>query len=960
MLNGKYKDLYRALSASIPADRLFHDEARTLAYGADASFYRLIPKLVVRAESEAEARAVIDCSRRAGLPVTFRAAGTSLSGQAITDSVLLQAGASWSGIEVEPGGARVTADPAVIGARLNRVLLPYGRKLGPDPASIDSAMVAGIAANNASGMCCGTAQNSYRTLSSMRVILAGGSVVDTGSVEGREKLRQTHAELLERLAMLSRAARADAGLAARIRRKYRMKNTTGYSLNALVDFDAPVDILQHLMIGSEGTLGFISRITYETVPEPPARATALLFFPDVRAACEATARLKSCPVSAVEIIDRASLRSVEGKPGMPDFLGTLGGTVTALLIEVKAQTRAELASGIAQAMGSLGGIPVVDQLPFTEEPAAIDRLWNVRKGLFPSVGAARSIGTTVIIEDVAFPVERLAEAAVDLQSLFRKHGYDEAIIFGHALEGNLHFVFTQDFGVESEVRRYAEFIEDVTHLVVNRYDGSLKAEHGTGRNMAPFVELEWGAKAYALMKEIKNAFDPDGILNPGVILNRDPKAHLKDLKPLPEAHVVIDRCIECGFCEVSCPSRNLTLSPRQRIVVWREIARLETACEDPARLAELRRLYTYQGEATCAADGLCATTCPVGIDTGKMIKDLRLHGHSAAANRVADWVAGHMGAVTAGLRGVLNVVDVAHACAGSRVLGAVAGAARRLSGNLLPQWNPFLPKGADRIRRQGARDGADRVVYFPSCVARSMGVARGARFRDSQTTRTTALLRKAGYEVVFPDRIDTLCCGMAFASKGYVKQGDRKLAELMDALTKASGGGRYPVLFDTSPCLHRVHEALPPEGPLQVFEPAGFALRYLAPRLEFRKSAGAVAVHVPCSARRMSLEGELRDIVALFAETVIVPEDVGCCGFAGDRGFTYPELTASALRNLRAALPEDCEAGYSTSRACEIGLSQHSGIHYQSLVYLIDECTVPKHGKAAGSHEHGLGDAKHV
>ena len=141
----------------------------------------------------------------------------------------------------------------------------------------------------------------------------------------------------------------------------------------------------------------------------------------------------------------------------------------------------------------------------------------------------------MIIEDVAFPIERLAEATLDLQKLLREHGYHEAIIFGHALDGNLHFVFTQDFGNAAEIERYRRFMDEMCAMVVEKYDGSLKAEHGTGRNIAPFVELEWGAQAVAAMRRIKALFDPQGLLNPGVILNADPLAHLKDLKPLPAA-----------------------------------------------------------------------------------------------------------------------------------------------------------------------------------------------------------------------------------------------------------------------------------------------------------------------------------------------------------------------------------------------------------------------------------------
>ncbi|MBU6258294.1 MAG: FAD-binding oxidoreductase, partial [Burkholderiales bacterium] len=565
--------LAAALARVLPPARLVTDELRRLAHGTDASFYRLVPQAVAIVDDDEELRAVLAAARAHGTPVTFRAAGTSLSGQAITDGLLVLTGAGYAHCEIDADGARVRVGPSMIGGAVNARLAPWGRKIGPDPASIQACKIGGIAANNASGMCCGTAQNSYRTLAGMRLMLADGTLLDTEDAASRAAFARSHGALLDALAALGRATRADAALAERIRRKYRIKNTTGYSLNALVDFEDPFEILAHLMIGSEGTLGFISRISYDTVVDDPCKASALVFFPRLAEACAAVMRLKAEPVSAVELLDRPALRSVQDQPGLPALMRSLGDDAAALLIEVRAQTAAALEIKIAAARDAIAPIATVEPPRFATDPDTCEMYWKVRKGTFPSVGALRRAGTTVIIEDVAFPIESLAEATLDLQALLREHGYAEAIIFGHALEGNLHFVFTQDFGSASEVARYARFMDAVGRLVIGRYDGSLKAEHGTGRNMAPYVELEWGRDAMALMRRIKSLFDPEGLLNPGVILNDDPQAHLKHLKPMPAAESIVDRCIECGFCEPLCPSHGLTLSPRQRIVGWREVAR---------------------------------------------------------------------------------------------------------------------------------------------------------------------------------------------------------------------------------------------------------------------------------------------------------------------------------------------------------------------------------------------------
>ncbi|WP_242344563.1 FAD-binding and (Fe-S)-binding domain-containing protein [Anaeromyxobacter terrae] len=929
-----YRRLHDALAAHLPRERLVADPLRCLAFGTDASFYRLVPKLVVQVRSADEVVRLLSEAGALGLAVTFRAAGTSLSGQAISDSVLALVAGGFRRLAVLDGGARVVCEPGVIGADVNLALAPYGRKLGPDPASIGACMVGGIAANNSSGMCCGTAQNTYRTVESMKVVLPDGTAVDTGDAGSRERLARARPELVRGLAEIRDEIRADPALRARIAEKFRIKNTTGYALNAFVDFDDPVDILLHLLVGSEGTLAFIAEITYRTVEEQPHKASALAFFRDIGEAARATQLLAGGPVSAVELMDRASLRAVEGKPGMPPELRGLVEGAAALLIETRARSASDLEAQVAACQRRMAPVPALFPVRFTPLKAEYERLWDVRRGLFPAVGAARRVGTTVVIEDVAFPIARMAEGTLDLRRLLGEHGYGDAIIFGHALDGNLHFVFTPDFGDVEEVTRYARFMDDVCQMVARKYDGSLKAEHGTGRNIAPFVELEWGEKAYGLMKRVKALFDPRALLNPGVIINGDPGAHLKALKPLPRAHPIIDRCIECGFCEPRCPSRDVTTTPRQRIVVQREIARLRVTAEDPERLRRLETDYDYLGEATCATDGLCATACPVAIDTGEHTKWLRAQRH-AEDGAIAESAAEHFAVVGSVARAALGVATAAHAVLGTQAMGAVARGMRAATGGRLPLWTAAVPRPA-RPRLTGTSTGSDlRAVYFPSCIARTMGPARG----DAELAVHAAMLSvlaKARCDVVFPERLADLCCGMPFESKGYPRQAERKARELEAALLAASEGGELPIVFDTSPCAYRMKKLL--AGALPIFDPVEFIDRALLPRLSIARTSGPVALHVTCSAIKAGLSDAYRRVAAACAEQVVVPTGVGCCGFAGDRGFTHPELNASALAALPRSLPPDCRSGYSSSRTCEIGLSLHAGIPYRSLAVLVDRC----------------------
>ncbi len=654
-------------------------------------------------------------------------------------------------------------------------------------------MIGGIAANNASGMCCGTSENSYKTIADIRVILADGTILDTADKTSCESFKKSNGELLSGLEKIAEEIRNDKPLFEKIVHKFKIKNTTGYSLNALTDYKDGLDILKHLMIGSEGTLAFISDITYNTVVEHPNKALALAIYPNIESACKAVQILKTQPVSAVELMDRAAIKSVESAKGVPEYLKTISNDSAALLIETRAESHTTLLSSIETISASIAHIQTELPLSFTQVPKEQALLWKIRKETFPTVAGMRKTGSTAIIEDVCFPMAQLAQATLDLQQLFAKHGYTEAVIFGHALEGNLHFVFSPAFNDEKEVERYDNFMSDIADMVVDKYNGSLKAEHGTGRNMAPFVEKEWGEKAYQLMKEIKNIFDPKGILNPGVILNSDNKIHLKNLKPMVSIRDTADKCMECGFCEGTCVSEGFTLSPRQRVAVYREMERLKASGEEPHRRAEMNSLYKYAGLATCATDSLCYTKCPVKIDTGKLVKELRHENHKPIHENIASSIAKNMGSVTSGMRLGLDSVYYLRLMTGKKVFGSLATGMHKITGGAIPLWNEYFPKGATKLSAKNITnstkesiDNPNKVVYFPSCITRSMGVSK--EYSDSMeiTQLTEKLLKRGGYEVIYPKEINGLCCGMAFSSKGFVEAGKLASDKLEAALNEAS------------------------------------------------------------------------------------------------------------------------------------------------------------------------------
>ena len=939
MLPTIYQKFQEDLSEKMDKKRIITNPLQLLAYGTDASFYRLIPKIVVQVHSEEEAVAVIQLSAKHNLPVTYRAAGTSLAGQAITDSILMVATHKWKKYSILDNGLKIRLQPGITGARANIHLLPYGRKIGPDPASINAAMIGGIASNNASGMCCGTAQNSYKTLADIRIVLYDGTILDTADATSVSDFKKKHPEIISGIEELRDAIKADSVLLERIKHKFKIKNTTGYSINALVDYDDPIDIIKHLMIGAEGTLAFISDLTYHTVIDEKYKACALMIYDTIEKACSVVPALKESPVSAVELLDRDSIRSVEEDPDAPDYFKTLPETACVLLVEIQGNDKEIMSQKEAAIRKAVETMATIQSYEFTSDPKEYNFNWKARKGLLSSVGGLRKTGTTCLIEDVAFPVPKLAEACIALKDLFKRLDYKDAVLFGHALEGNLHLTFSQDFSTPQEVDRYAKLMDELADIVVNKFDGSLKAEHGTGRNMAPFVEMEWGDSAYEIMIKLKDIFDPAKLINPGVIINKNPHIHLENLKPSPAVNELVDKCMECGFCEPNCVAEGLTLSPRQRIVIAREIARLKILGEDTERLRQMLHDAQYYTDETCATDGLCALACPVKIDTGKFVKHLRHDNASDKAKEMAASIGSNMDKVTAAGRVGLNFVNFFHNVLGDSLMGSIAGGMRTISGNNIPKWNKDMPKGARKIKHEIANAGQDKkVVYFPSCINRTMGTSKGYDKGEVELTRKTQeLLTRAGFTIIYPKMMDKLCCGMAFSSKGFKEEGLKKSQELEASLLEASENGKYPVLFDMSPCFYTFKESHESKD-LKMYDPIEFMLDFVMPELKVKKQKDVVTVFPVCSVKKIGMEGKLLDLAKLCSKEVTIVQ-TNCCGFAGDRGFTYPELNEHGQRHLNEQIPTGCKDGYSTSRTCEIGMNEYSDINFKSIFYLIDEVT---------------------
>src|SRR6266498_4173212 len=958
-------DIQEELAQIIHPSRVLTSYLHRIAYANDASYFRLVPQAVVQPNSIGEIQSLFRFTQQNKIPMTFRAAGTSLSGQAVTDGILVDISKHWGNYSVEDDARLIRTQPGIVGGFLNNVLKPFGRRIGPDPASIDACMIGGILSNNSSGMCCGVIENSYHTIHSMTVVLPSGFVLDTATPNANQifeneqphianGLLELKKRILESPSPSGRGVRGEGeSLATRIHRRYQMKNTNGYLLNTFLEFDTPLDILTHIIIGSEGTLGFIAEAVLHTLPDYPRRYTGQLYFKTLQDAASAIAPLKESGVRAAEIMDRAALCSVENNPGVPTILRQLPEGTTAILAEYQAQDMESILGFKKEAEQVVKKLHLLYDPEFTDDPIAQASLWKTRKGIIPSIGGMRTPGTISINEDVVFPVHHLAEAVIDLQHLFADFGYPDGAVFGHAKDGNLHFLVNQAFNTDSDIAHFDSFVRSIVKLVSGKYDGALKAEHGTGRNMAPFVETEWGSQAYAIMRDLKSLFDPDNMLNPGVMINNNSQAHTTYLKSMPLVSPEVDKCIECGFCESKCPSRRLTLTPRQRIVVQRELAHMRLAGSAVADTDSLTDDFSYAGIETCAVDGLCATACPVNINTGDLTRRLRAESIAPRKEQITNWLAKHFALTESASGSAVRLGRVAESMIGANGVTSIIQSAEKITGMTLPKWNRSIPYPTKNLRALSDRRREQDFVYFPSCISRQLGTPKynsriaNIEYRSLPETLIT-ISHRAGINLQIPKQITGSCCGMPFHSKGYDQAYQLAIHKTLQQMWDWSERGKYPIVIDTTSCTHTLRTCkgdLSQEDQelwekLTILDSIEFLHDIVLPKLDLHPIEEDVVLHPNCSARKLGLDTKMIGIAKQCARSATVPLNLGCCAFAGDRGLLFPELTASATEQESDEVnAREYDGYYSSNIPCEIGMSEATGKDYVSIVYLVERAS---------------------
>jgi len=910
-----------------------------LAYSRDASIYRIVPQGVIWPKTEPDIIELLSYATQNNTSVTFRAGGTSLSGQSVSNGIIADISRHWQKSSILDNGYAIQMQPGVIGSRANLMLKSSCMKIGPDPASINSAMIGGIVNNNSSGMACGTEFNSYHTVKSIRFILANGHIYNSDQTEDRARFIEVESKLTNGLSQLRKNIKNKPNLVEKIRSKYRIKNTMGYSLNAFLDYDHPMDIFTHLLVGSEGTLAFLSEVILNTVPDPPEKSTGLFLFENTIHACDLVPHLAELGVSSLEYMDYSSLLTAKYLSNSPISHKNIPENSAALLVEYEDNYLEQLhdkvghvSQFIQSSNGYLSG-------QFTEDEMTRMNLWTLRKGLYPTVGALRKSGTSVITEDIAVDSSQLGQAVLGLLDIFKRTDTEDAVTFGHAKDGNIHFVASVDLENQKSIDQYEKLIDEMADLTIGKLNGSLKAEHGTGRNMAPFVEMEWGHELYDIMKEVKSLSDPHNILNPGVLINTDKKHHLSNLKILPKVNDEIDLCVECGFCEKICPSNGLSLTPRQRIILARELEELS-----PSEKKKITKELRYVLEDTCAVDGLCEMSCPVNINTGAFVKELRqLSAKDSSLD--ASWIVEHFTFITSLIKGVLKIINIISKISPS-ILTNISKYMHSISNKRIPIWSKELSQTI-KFHQPTKTENVDYIL-FSTCANRILSPDGG---EVSLAQHMVDIGNYCGLTLAVPEKIDDLCCGMVYHSRGQYNRAQLSLEKTVNALYKSSNNGLIPIIVDMSPCTYHVisqgkylsEKVKKKWTSLTILDSVSF-LHELVQSHPIKKLDQIIAIHPTCSNTKLSLNDKMMDIAQTCSSIVYKAGEDHCCGMAGDRGLKFPELTHNATKYEVEELSKigDFDKGYSSGRTCEIGMGKSTGKPYFHIALLVKEALEKK------------------
>ncbi len=920
-------DLRRLLEGEV----LFDSLHRTL-YSTAACIYQVLPLGAVVPRHEGDVLAVLEYARRQQIPITARGGGSGLAGQTLGSGIILDFSKHFRRVtEIDPERRTVRVQPGVVHAQLNRILRRHGMHFAPDPSSSPFCTIGGMLANNAGGSHTIRHGATRENTLSLRVALADGSVIDTlplphpaagprgpGAqsrlVSGLASIVERHRELIDRSAPRTR------------------RNSSGYALREALN--GSVDLTQ-VIIGSEGTLGLILDATLRIVPVPAAKATALVLFDDLQRAGEAVVRILEVRPSAVELLDRTFVQVIrEADPGVGASLPA--GTEAILIVELDGDDPREVQTRMtALAERLTSAPPLATEVRRGMRPEDAARIWAVRKAASPIL--SRREGTrrnTRFIEDAAVRPEQMAEFVGRLRTLLSKHGL-AAAIFGHAGDCNLHCNPMLNQKDPRDLRLMETVAEEFVDMVIGM-GGSLSGEHGDGRLRTPFLRRAYGGLV-DVFGEVKALFDPDRLLNPGIIVH-DGSYRLTDhlrygdgyrlvatSTPIDDAawQKEIEKCHGCGACRNYCPvaveTGDEAASARAKANLLRAVI---TGRLDPGLVASAE----FKGIMDlCVNCRLCHSECPTAIDIPGMAIMAKEIYVRARGKGVTDRLLTSPGPM---LRLGTLLAPVANAALRLR---AARGLMEALTGIAAKRrMQPFAAQPLE-ARLPSVDPEGRKVAYFHGCFG-------GYQDVEEEGRAAVELLQHLGCSVAIPPQE---CCGIAAITYGHLDDvrsaAERNVATLLDCARRG-----YEVLYSAPSCGLALVEDYPrllgtPQSEVlarHIRDIHEYVLDILqgdaALRARLRPVPLRITYHNPCHLQARGMGGEVVSLLRLVPGVEVVPigED-HCCGIAGTFGMKEKNFDLSM--RIGKPLFESIEAtgvgvvatGCGT---CKIQIEQGSGL----------------------------------
>ena len=902
------------LKQTLEGDVDFGEPTRTV-YSTDASIYEVKPAGIIFPSGLEDARTVVEYAREHSVSITPRGAGSSLTGNAIGEGIILDCERYMDSVlSVDPEEQTVTVEPGVVLDQLNDRLAEKGLYFPPDPSTSSSCTIGGMVANDAAGAHSvrhGTTRDNVR---SVKCVLADGTVATFDRLEGNQLEQVCSRE--DRFGKLARTVRSiGQEHAIEIDKQYPdvERNSSGYDLEESVAADGSWLDLSKLIVGSEGTLGIITEVTLNLSELPETQAGALVFYEDVIAAAAAVESTLHADPSAVELVDADVLgyaRDAWGFDRVPSDAGA------ALLVEVEGDA-ADINDRIDEAIHAAKTDATVDvERASTAEEH--ETLWTIRKASNPLLNRRPGDKQALsFIEDAAIPPEQLPDYLERIRDILLEYELN-ASVFGHAGQGVLHVKPFLDLKTEQDRERLDAVSEEI-HEVVLEVGGCVSGEHGDGRLRSEYLEKMYGETLYEAFQEVKRAADPNDVFNPakvvpdseGQLVEMDENLRFDGYDPGTVETALnfdaeggfdslIEQCNGCSKCRttdggVMCPSYR---AEEEEVMSTRGRANALRAAIDGKLDEDALTSDWFESEVLdlCLACKACETECPTGVDMAKLKTELKHQKHQKNGVPLRSRLFANvrtlnrLGSTFAPIANRLSSF-----LPGRAVLERVVGIDRRRE---LPVF--ASESFQDWFERHDAHPSAGNhghVVLFPDCYM--------AYNHPEVGQAAVKLLERCGYAVEVPN---VSCCGRPALSQGMVEHARTDAAHNAEALAEYTNSD-VPILAGEPSCVSALQEyddlieetASVPDAAESV---STFLLNEVREQLEDFgpvNGTGRVAAHTHCHATAKGFDHASVELLESAGYQVDVV-DATCCGMAGAFGYETEHY------NLSRSLGEDLDA----------------------------------------------------